>query len=146
MLWILTGVCVLWLIISCILDEEVGQVLSFVLGSAGLIALCITFASYNWTKNVSAKQIAVLEERNSEVLEQIEPFVEHFLKYEKDSYNELKINSNTVIALSAYPELKGNEFIMKQINVILENQKEITKLKLDQASLNGYKIWLFMGE
>lgn len=137
---------VLCFVISCIIDHEIFQAISFGLGIICLASSCIVLACYSWTKTVSAKQIVVLEERNSEVLEQIEPFVEQFLKYEKDSYKELKINSNTVVALSAYPELKGNEFVMKQINIVLENQKKITDLKLAQASLNGYKIWLFMGE
>lgn len=100
----------------------------------------LVFASYNSIKNVAHKQIVVLEERNSEVLNQIELFVEQYLKYEKESYNELKINPDTVIALSAYPELKGNEFIMQQINILLNNQEQITELKLHQASLAEYKI------
>lgn len=146
MLWILTGFFILGFVISCIIDHEICQIISATLGAACLVIFCVVLANYSWTKTVSSKQIAVLEERNSEVLEQIEPFIEQFFKYEKDSYKEFKINSNTVIALSAYPELKGNEFVMKQINIILENQKEITDLKLAQASLDGYKIWLFMGE
>lgn len=146
MLWILLGLCVLGFVISCIEDADVGQIVSAAIGIPCLIAVMLVFASYNSIKSVAHKQIVVLEERNSEVLKQVEPFVEQYLKYEKTSYNELKINPDTVIALSAYPELKGNEFIMQQINILLDNQKQITELKLHQASLAGYKIWLFMGE
>lgn len=64
----------------------------------------------------------------------------------KDTYSNLKVDSNALIALSMYPELKGNEFVQSQIKIIIDNQKKITDLKLSKAKLNGYKMWLFMGE
>jgi hypothetical protein len=45
-----------------------------------------------------------------------------------------------------YPELKGNEFLKSQIDIVVKNQDEITKLKLNKAELNAYKLWIFMGE
>lgn len=146
MLWILIIICVSVLLSAFILDFEDLCLGSFVL----LIILCgvtaAVFSCYHYDKTVVHKKIVVLEQRNSEVLEQIEPFVEQYLKYEKDSYKELKLNANTLVTLAAYPELKGNEFVMKQIDIVLENQKQITKLKLDIARLDAYKPWLFMGE
>ena len=43
----------------------------------------------------------------------------------------------------AYPDLKANDFLNKQIDIILTNQEEIKQLKLDKASLNAYHFWLW---
>ena len=98
---------------------------------------------YNETKVTVDKQIGVLEERNELVLKQIEPLVDKYLNYETETLSKFKVDVNNLVALSMFPELKGNEFIKSQIDIVIKNQKEITKLKLQKASLNAYKLWLF---
>ncbi|MCF0126337.1 MAG: hypothetical protein HUJ68_11415 [Clostridia bacterium] len=111
-----------------------------------VIVLLSVLGIYNSTKATSSKKIAVLEQRNTEAIEQIEPLVEKYLDYEKTTFAGLKLDVNTVVAMSAYPELKGNEFVQSQINIIMENQREITALRLSQANLEAYRLWIFMGE
>ena len=67
-----------------------------------------------------------------------------YLTYESETLKE--ISSENVIALFKYPELKGNEMLKSQIDIIINNQDEITKLKLSKAELNQFKLWIFMGE
>ena len=69
-----------------------------------------------------------------------------YLNYEKETYSTLKVDSNTLVAMSMYPELKGDEFVQSQIKIIMENQKKITDLRLRKAKLNAYKLWIFVGE
>ena len=106
----------------------------------------ITLSCYNVTKTTADKQILILEEKNEIVLKQIEPLVEKYLNYENETLSKFKVDANDLVALSMFPELKGNEFIKSQINIVIKNQDEITKLKLEKAKLNSYKLWLFMGE
>lgn len=150
MLYILFCIFVALIIIGCILgvdDDGFGlTIVGGVFGTITLIVLLVVLACYNDTKSTNTEQIVVLEERNTEILEQIEPLVNKYLDYEKESYDNFKLNPNTLVALSAYPELKGNEFVMKQISVVLENQKQITDLKLEYAKLESYRMWIFVGK
>ena len=118
----------------------IGAFLSFVC----LIVIIFMGMDYNEIKTTSDAQITVLEERNDIVLAQIEPLVKKYLEYESDTYAKFKPDAQTLIALSAYPELKGNEFVQTQIKVILHNQNEITNIKLKKAKLKSYRLWLFM--
>ena len=87
-----------------------------------------------------------MEERNELVIRQIEPLVDKYLDYEGSTYKDLKLEANTIVSMANYPQLKGDEFVQSQIKIILDNQKEITNLKLSKAKLNAYKMWIFMGE
>ena len=110
------------------------------------IGLVVVLYSYNSVKSVADKKIIVLQEQNDTIIEQTTPLIEKYLKYENETLKELKLTPQTLIALSAYPELEGNSFIQTQINIIVKNQNEITSLKLKKASLNSYRLWIFMGE
>lgn len=126
-------------------DEDVG-IISYVLSVIFLAITLIVLACYNETKASCDKKIAVLEERNELVLKQIEPIVNKYLLYESKTLEKVKVSGENIIALSMYPELKGNEFLKSQIDIVVKNQDEITKLKLNKAELNAYKLWIFRGE
>ena len=152
MLYILMGIFVLIFVIGIIIvcsDNEDGiGLLTF--GGGGivifLIAWLITIGCYNSTKSTADKQIAVFEERNELVIKQIEPLVDKYLDYEGSTYKDLKLEANVIVSMANYPQLKGDEFVQSQIKIILDNQKEITNLKLNKAKLNAYKMWIFVGE
>lgn len=146
MLWILLGILLVVLIISLICSDEATSIWSCILLIIDVIVLIICLVDYNFIKATADKRIAVLEQRNNEVITQIEPLVKQYLEYESNTFKELKPNADRIIAIAQYPNLKGNEFIQTQVKVILENQEKITDLKLEKAGLNSYKLWLFMGE
>lgn len=146
MLWILLGVSLVALIISVIYDNEIFEVILGTIFPCSVLAVLFALGFYNSTKATADKQITVLEQRNDEVIAQIEPLIKQYFEYESSTFKDLKPSADKVIAISQYPNLKGNEFVQTQIKVILENQKKITDLKLDKASLNAYKLWIFMGE
>lgn len=146
MLWILFGLSVVILVISAFCKEEILMAISCSMSIVSLIAVLFCLGAYNATNATADKQIAVLEQRNDEIIAQIEPLVKQYLEYELSTLKDLKLNADKVIAIAQYPDLKGNEFVQTQINIILENQEKITNLKLNKASLNAYKLWIFMGE
>lgn len=109
-----------------------------------LIAILIAGIKYNSIKSTANAQLEVLNSQNEIVLAQIEPLIQQAMNYESNTYKEFKMTPENIIAFSnMYPQLQANAFIQSQINIIVENQKEIKDLKLRIASLNAYRLWLF---
>ena len=152
MIYILMGIFVLIFVIGIIITvcygDDGGSLIA--IGCTGsvifLISWMITIGNYNSIKSTADKQIAVLEERNELIIKQIEPLVDKYLDYEGSTYKDLKLEANVIVSMANYPQLKGDEFVQSQIKIILDNQKEITNLKLSKAKLNAYKMWIFVGE
>ena len=109
-----------------------------------IIATIIAGTKYNSIKSTATAQLEVLNSQNEIVLAQIEPFVQQAMNYESNTYKEFKLTPENIIAFgNMYPQLQANSFIQSQINIIVENQKEIKDLKLRIASLNAYRLWLW---
>ena len=109
-----------------------------------LIAILIAGAKYNSIKSTANTQMEVLNSQNEIVLAQIEPLVQQAMNYESNTYKEFKLTPENIVAFgNMYPQLQANSFIQSQINIIVENQKEIKDLKLRIASLNAYRLWLW---
>ena len=108
------------------------------------IAILISGIKYNSIKSTANAQMEVLNSQNEIVLAQIEPLVQQAMNYESNTYKEFKLTPENIVAFgNMYPQLQANSFIQSQINIIVENQKEIKDLKLEIASLNAYRLWLF---
>lgn len=111
---------------------------------ASIIALFIVSYNYNIIKTTTDSRLKVLTEQNELVLTQIEPLVQQALNYESNTYKELKLTPENIVAFgNMYPQLQANSFIQSQIDIIINNQNEIKNLKLQKASLNAYHLWLF---
>ena len=112
-----------------------------------IVTLLITVVAgvkYNSIKSTANAQLEVLNSQNEIVLAQIEPLVQQALNYESNTYKEFKMTPENIVAFgNMYPQLQANSFIQSQINIIVENQKEIKNLKLRIALLNAYHLWLF---
>ena len=130
-------------IIGIISDSDVTEFALFFT----IVVTCILIGvgtSYNNIKTTATSKLKVLNEQNEIVLAQIEPLVQHALDHESNTYKELKLTPENIVAFgNMYPQLQANSFIQSQINIIVENQKEIKDLKLRIASLNAYRLWLF---
>ena len=147
MLYIFLFILICGIIYSIKIDEDFLVGVSGFFTIAVIIALLVVFGCYNDTKTTASRKMEVLIEQNETVLSQIEPLVQQALNYESDTYKEFKLTPENIVAFgNMYPQLQANNFIQSQINIIVENQNEIKKLKLEIASLNAYHFWLFTGK
>ena len=143
MLYILLFIFILIFIISIINDNDTAMP-AFFFVCVTILVLIGVGVSYNNTKSTAASKLEVLNEQNEIVLAQIEPLVQQALNYESNTYKEFKLTPENIVAFgNMYPQLQANSFIQSQINIIVENQKEIKDLKLEIASLNAYRLWLW---
>lgn len=124
--------------------REVSCVLGIAFSVITFLAILVAGIKYNSIKSTANAQMEVLNSQNETVLAQIEPLVQQALNYESNTYKEFKLTPENIVAFgNMYPQLQANSFIQSQINIIVENQKEIKDLKLRIASLNAYRLWLF---
>ena len=151
MLYILLFIFICFIIIGLCQKASYYKDTREVLCGIGIVFSIITFAAtltagikYNSIKSTATAQMEVLNSQNEIVLTQIEPLVQQALNYESNTYKEFKLTPENIVAFgNMYPQLQANAFIQSQINIIVENQKEIKDLKLRIASLNAYRLWLF---
>ena len=144
MLYILLAIGLILFIVGVWNDIVPMWGMGIIIGGLSLFCTMVAFAGYNKAATtVDARQL-VLEEQNQIVLSQIEPLVQQALEYESNTYKDFKLDANKLIAFSQlYPDLKANDFLNRQIDIILANQAEIKQLKLDKATLNAYHFWLW---
>ena len=153
MLYILLFIFICFVIGAIITDtnSRYPSEIAKTVGGVGMSLFCVTLlvtmiagVKYNSIKSTATAQLEVLNSQNEIVLAQIEPLVQQALNYESNTYKEFKLTPENIVAFgNMYPQLQANSFIQSQINIIVENQKEIKDLKLEIASLNAYRLWLF---
>lgn len=144
MLYILLAIGLILFIIGLVKDEELSGGSGLVILMVATAAILIAAGTYNYRASTIDSRLAVLEEQNTTVLTQVEPLVQQALNYESSTYKDLKLDVNKLIIFAQmYPNLKANDFLRMQIDIILCNQEEIKQLKLDKASLNAYHFWLW---
>ena len=91
------------------------------------------------------KKIALYEEENAKIEHQIADTVERYQEYETGIFTDIAPESSiTLVAL--YPELKSDTLVQSQIEVYIENNKEIKELKSSAINASVYRWWLYFGK
>ena len=91
------------------------------------------------------KKIAIYEEENTKIEQQIADTVKQYQEYETGIFTEVAPESSiTLVAL--YPELKSDTLVQSQINVYVENNKTIKELKSSAINASVYRWWLYFGK
>lgn len=91
-------------------------------------------------------QIAVIEEQNTKIENEMATIVLSYEQYEKETFVSTKINSDDLdfIAIAEmYPDLKSNELVKNQIEVYKSNNERLTELKLEKAKGAISQWWLY---
>lgn len=144
MLYILLVIGLILLITGITKYEDAITGLGATIFAVFLFVTALVVGLYNYDKTTIDSRLVVLEEQNQVILSQIEPLVQQALEYESNTYKDFKLDANKLIAFTQlYPDLKANDFLNKQIDIILTNQQEIKQLKLAKASLGAYSFWLW---
>ena len=102
------------------------------------IVLCVSVTG----RSVIDKKIAMYQKENTKIENQMDVLVSQYMKFEMDTYGELKNESS----VSLYPDLKSDELVKKQIDVYESNNKEIREMKEKKIDLKVLKWWLYFGK
>lgn len=132
------------------IDDDFGLFcLSALGGIISIISTIIAFAflidgagNYISWRNVDDK-IAMYQEENKAIEQDIKYVVEQSRSHENDTYRDI-LDNPTALAI-AFPELKSNELASKQIDLYVKNNDKIKSLKLKKIERENYAFWLFFG-
>lgn len=98
---------------------------------------------------IADTKIAMYEEENTKIEQDIATIVKDYMSYEKDTYKiaSEQIDSSSLLVLTElYPDLKSNELVKKQIDVYTENNNKIKQLKEEKINNQICKWWLYFGK
>ena len=91
------------------------------------------------------KKIALYEEENTRIEQQIADTVKQYQEYETGIFTEVAPEGSiTLVAL--YPELKSDTLVQSQIKVYVDNNKTIKELKSSAINAPVYRWWLYFGK
>ena len=151
MILLIFGICILLFIGGLVLEKlDFDYDLSSAIGAIGtivgfftLIGLIVVGVNVK-SLSVIDDRIAMYEEENTRIEQQIADIVEQYQKYETDIFREVAPES-AVTMVSLYPELKSDSLVQAQIEVYTKNNKTIRDLKDKQIKGNVYRWWLYFG-
>lgn len=89
--------------------------------------------------------IAMYEEENTKIEQQIADVVTQYQEYEEGIFTEVAPESAmTLVAL--YPELKSDTLVQSQIEIYADNNKQIKELKCKAINTSVIRWWLYFGK
>lgn len=137
---------IIFAIISYNTGDEVWSGLGvFTLIVTGILTICIGF---NLCDIVSGRtlpeKIAMYEEENKKIEEDIAIMVKEYMQYEGDTFKDVTSES-AITLVNLYPELKSSELVTQQISIHTENSKKIKELKESLIEAKNAKYLLYFG-
>ena len=130
--------------------DDLGMGLAYFGMIASIVVIILIIASVIAIvdlKTVDSK-IAMYEEENTKIEQDVAIIVKDYMNYEKDTYKltaeELE-TSSLLILTELYPDLKSNELVKKQIDIYIENNNKIKQLKEQKINNQACKWWLYFG-
>lgn len=89
-------------------------------------------------------KIAMYEEQNAKIEEQIAEVVQQYMEYESGVFTEVASDS-AITLVSLYPELKSDALVASQVELYVENNQKITELKEQKINGSVTRWWLYFG-
>ena len=127
--------------------DKIGKIFQIIGAVATIISTIVTIVLLVCVLNrVNIdKKIAIYEEENTKIEQQIADTVKQYQESETGIFTEVAPESSiTLVAL--YPELKSDTLVQSQIEVYVENNKTIKELKSSAINAPVYRWWLYFGK
>ena len=123
----------------------IGGTASVMLVIGIIVAICI-IAPRVATEKIYDEKIAMYQEENQRIEEQIDAVVKQYMKHEKETFADLKTEDSTITLVTLFPELKSDELVSQQINIYVENNEKIKNLKEEKINIVREKWVLYFGQ
>lgn len=108
---------------------------------AGLTLIWFTVEVQNVLQyKIIDEKIAIYQEENEKIENQIDALVKNYMDYESATYAEFK-DKDAITLVTLYPELKSDKLVEKQLEIYNSNNKKIKKLKTEKLDYS-ISLWL----
>lgn len=139
----------IWCVASWFIDGygNFDGLIGIFLGSIPLVIgviVAISLAVQVSNLSVINEKIAMYEQENAKIEQQIETAITAYQQHEKDVFTEVKPDS-FIQLVSIYPELKSDTLVKEQIKTYQSNNKKIKDLKVTAINGNVKRWWLYFG-
>ena len=127
--------------------EKVGEVVQGIGWTiAGIAAFAaIVLLVFSVVISTADEKIEMYQEENTKIEQQIAEVVKNYQEYETDIFTELSPES-AMSMISLYPELKSDKLVESQIEVYVENNKQIKYFKEQFINRCVVNWWLYFGK
>lgn len=114
------------------------------IGSVIVFIVTICLACEVSGLHVIDDKIAMYEEENTKIEEQIAATVQQYQEYETGIFTETASDSSiTLVAL--YPDLKADKLVQSQIEIYVANNEKIKELKEQKINGSVSRWWMYFG-
>lgn len=129
------------LTINEFVDTTVGSFLSFVFSVFLVICIIVGICMMDDIAEgkVIDEKIAVYEQENEKIETAIDVLVKEYMTQEEKIMIKTANKESLITLVQLYPDLKSNDLVKKQMDIYVNNNKKIKKLKTKK--LNGGYIW-----
>lgn len=155
MIWVILGICVVVLAVGILLivkgDDWDTEITGGVLATIGAIVTGVTIIATMFLASAFIKlstvddQIAMYEEENTRIEDQISAIVKEYQEYESGIFADAAPDSSITL-VSLYPELKSDILVQKQISIYTSNNAKIKELKEEKIAGRTIRWWLYFGK
>lgn len=136
------------LTINEFVDTPVGSFLSFIFSVS--LVICIIVGICMMDDIVEGKvideKIAVYEQENEKIETAIDVLVKEYMTQEEKIMIKTANKESLITLVQLYPDLKSNDLVKKQMDIYVNNNKKIKKLKTKKLNISKTKWWLYLGK
>lgn len=155
MILVILGVCIALFIAGLVIcnvsrpyssGEDTGEIMMAIFGVISLIVLIVIICLIGSVRNKSTieDRIAMYQEENAKIEQQIDILVKDYQEYERGVFADTTVDS-AITLVSLYPELKADQLVSSQLDIYVKNNEQIKQLKLEQINADVVRWWLYFG-
>lgn len=116
----------------------------------GIISLCIIITICLLTPKVATEsvidsKIAMYQEENINIEQDIDKIVQEYLVHEHDTLADLKTEESSITLVTLFPELKSDTLVQQQLEIYVANNAKIKALKEEKIELAMIRWVLYFG-
>lgn len=111
----------------------------------GLIIAICCLAPKVATESVIDSKIAMYQEENAYIEQDIDKIVKEYLEHEHDTFSDLKTEESSITLVTLFPELKSDTLVQQQLEIYVANNAKIKSLKEEKINLAKIRWILYFG-
>ena len=116
-----------------------------VIASAMVVTICGLTPKVATASTIDDK-IAMYQEENAEIEQDIDRIVEEYLKHEQDTFTDLKTEESSITLVTLFPELKSDTLVQRQLEIYVANNAKIKSLREERIDIAKLKWLLYFGK